>query len=124
MKAQKCVALLFFLLAFGQLCALVMALDRSSTSAAPNSTSRPVYITHVTVIDTKSGKENRDRTVIISGNRILDVEGAAQVRVPAVAKVVDAAGKYLIPYGGNGHRCLQPKYVSRFQPARRARFPD
>jgi imidazolonepropionase-like amidohydrolase len=95
MKAQKCVALLFFLFVFGQLCALVMAQDRSTIFVAPNSTSRPIYITHVTVIDTKSGKEDRDRTVIISGNRILDVKGA--VRVPSGAKVVDATGKYLIP---------------------------
>jgi hypothetical protein len=96
MKAQKCVALIF-LLVFGQLCTLVMAQDRSTTSAPPNSTSRPIYITHVTVIDTKSGKEDRDRTVIISGNRILDIKDAAQVKVPAGAKVVDATGKYLIP---------------------------
>jgi imidazolonepropionase-like amidohydrolase len=72
-----------------------MAQDRSTTSAAPNTAG--IYITHVTVIDTQSGKEDRDRTVVISGNRILEIKDAAQAKVPPAAKVVDATGKYLIP---------------------------
>jgi imidazolonepropionase-like amidohydrolase len=96
MKAQKYVALLFFL-AFVQICAVLVAQDRSITSAARNITSSPTYIIHVTVIGMESGKEDRDRTVIISDNRISDVKDAAQVKVPAGAKVVDASGKYLIP---------------------------
>ena len=45
------------------------AQNRSILPTAPNVVSTPIYITHVTVIDTTSGKEDRDRTVIISGNR-------------------------------------------------------
>ena len=78
-------------------CPLVMAQDRVSTSASPNTTSSPIYITHVAVIDTQSGKEDRDRTVIISGNRILDVKDSKNAKPPMGAKVVDGTNKYLIP---------------------------
>lgn len=73
------------------------AQDRSIASTAPKVVSTPIYITHVTVIDIESGKEDRDRTVIISGNRILDVKDAKQGKTPAGAKVVAGTGKYLIP---------------------------
>jgi hypothetical protein len=36
----------------------------------PSSAGSATYITHVTVIDTKFGKEVQDRTVIILGDRI------------------------------------------------------
>ena len=64
--------------AFLQLFALALAQDRSTNSAALNIANTSIYITHVTVIDTKSGKEDRDRTVIISGNRILDIKDASE----------------------------------------------
>jgi imidazolonepropionase-like amidohydrolase len=84
-------------LAFLQLFALALTQDRSTNSAAPNIASTSIYITHVTVIDTKSGKEERNRSVIISGNRILDIQDSKQAKAPSGAKVVDATGKYLIP---------------------------
>ena len=49
------------------------------------------------MIDTKSGKEDRDRTVIISGNRILDIRDDEHGKALAGTKVVDGTGKYLIP---------------------------
>ena len=55
------------------------------------------YITHVTVIDTETGKEMQDRTVILSGGRISEVRDSKGVKPPASAKVVDGSGKYLIP---------------------------
>jgi imidazolonepropionase-like amidohydrolase len=71
--------------------------DRPIRAAGPNVVSSPIYITHVTVIDTRSGEENRDRTVIISGNRILDIKDAKQVKPPAGGNTIDATDKYLIP---------------------------
>jgi Amidohydrolase family len=73
------------------------AQDRPILPTAPNVVSTLIYITHAIVIDTKSGREDRDRTVIIAGSRILDIKDAALVKVPVGAKVVDATGKYLIP---------------------------
>jgi hypothetical protein len=56
-----------------------------------------ICIVHVTVIDTASGRENRDGLVTILGDRIAGVvEGSAMA--PAVScRVIDGTGKYLIP---------------------------
>jgi hypothetical protein len=75
------------------LCVTVVAQNRSLTSAAQV----PTYITHVTVIDTKTGNEAQDRTVVISGDRISEVRDSKDVKVPSAAKVFDGTGKYLIP---------------------------
>jgi len=56
-----------------------------------------MYITHVTVIDTQTGTESRDQTVVISGDRISDVEHSRKVKPVAGTKIVDGGHKYLIP---------------------------
>ena len=70
---------------------------RPTRAAAPKFVSGLIYITHVTVIDTRSGEEDRDRTVVISGNRILDIKDAKQIKPLAGGNIIDATGKYLIP---------------------------
>ncbi|XVU28576.1 amidohydrolase family protein [Actinoplanes sp. CA-054009] len=50
----------------------------------------------VTVIDARGGVR-RGHTVLIRGDRILDVAPAERVPVPAGATVVDGRGKFLIP---------------------------
>jgi hypothetical protein len=89
--------LLLTLLVFGLRCSVATAPENLTAATALNAPSNSIYITHVTVIDTETGKEDRDRTVIISGNRILEIKDAAHAKVPAGAKVVDGTGKYLIP---------------------------
>jgi hypothetical protein len=54
-------------------------------------------LTRVTVIDATGAPPKPDMTVIISGNRIVELGKAKDVRVPEGAQVVDGAGKYLIP---------------------------
>jgi imidazolonepropionase-like amidohydrolase len=54
-------------------------------------------ITHVTVIDVKSGTALTDQTVIITGAKITEVGNALKVSVPKDASKVDGQGKYLIP---------------------------
>ena len=57
----------------------------------------PIYIVHVTVIDTVTGRELPDRTVVVSGDHIANVI-AGQKAVPrSDAKIVDGKGRYLIP---------------------------
>lgn len=74
-----------------------MVQERPTPVPPPNVASRLVYITHVNVIDTETGKEVTDRTVIISGDRILDVRDSRSVKPPAGARIVDGTAKYLIP---------------------------
>ena len=57
----------------------------------------PIYITHVNVIDTETGKESSNQTVVISGGRISEVKDSKDIKPRADAKIVDGTGKYLIP---------------------------
>jgi len=73
----------------------------SFTAAAQNKpTLAPqsrTYITHVTVIDTETGKEATDQTVVISDGKIFDIANSKTLAVPTSARAVDGRGKYLIP---------------------------
>ena len=70
-----------------------------SAAAQNNSTGAPpqIHITHITVIDTDTGKESRDQTVVISGDKISDVANSEKVVASASARIVDGTGKYVIP---------------------------
>jgi hypothetical protein len=103
MKAQKYVALLFFL-AFVQICAVPVAQDRSGASVSPNAgvpkpidQPAPLAFTHVTVIDATAQPALSDRTVILAGARIQSIGKFSETRVPKNARVIDASGKYMIP---------------------------
>ncbi|HEX9596004.1 MAG TPA: hypothetical protein VF982_03935, partial [Anaerolineales bacterium] len=56
----------------------------------------PLVLTHVTVIDVAGGPPKPDMTVVITDDRISDIGEAKKVSVPPGAKVVNAAGKFLI----------------------------
>lgn len=56
-----------------------------------------IYISHVTVIDTETGKEATDQTVVISDGKIFDVRNSKNLAVPTSSRAVDGRGKYLIP---------------------------
>ena len=57
----------------------------------------PIYLTHVTLVDTVAGRELPDRTVVISGDRISEVTASNRTKVPSDAQVLEGKGKYLIP---------------------------
>jgi hypothetical protein len=80
------------LAALGPLCALA---QERLASTSPQS--GPIYIRHVTVIDTKTGSESKEQSVTLSGERIIEVKADKKATIPAGARVVDATGKYLIP---------------------------
>ena len=80
-------ALLTFLLCF----------SAAAENAASSRSAGRTYITHVTVIDTDTGKELNDRTVEISADRVIAVVRSASISVPKSARVVNGKGKYLIP---------------------------
>lgn len=56
---------------------------------------KSLVIENVAVIDVKTGKVNRDRTVVIRGNRIILVSLKASSLTNIIA--IDGKGKYLIP---------------------------
>ncbi|WLW55774.1 amidohydrolase family protein [Streptomyces sp. SX92] len=54
-------------------------------------------LTHATVIDATGAPAKRDMTVVVSGARIAAVGRTGTVAVPPGARVVDLAGKYVVP---------------------------
>jgi imidazolonepropionase-like amidohydrolase len=80
------------LVAYGLLCAIVAAV----ALASPENPSK-TYITHVTLVDTETGAEASNRTIVIAGERIADVLPDGGSRIPDTAHIVDASGKFLIP---------------------------
>ncbi len=77
------------------LCVLVSHLALGAELEAPPR--EPIAFEHAMVIDVAGGSVLADRSVVISGGRINGVGPAGAVAIPAGARVVDAAGKYLIP---------------------------
>jgi Amidohydrolase family/Domain of unknown function (DUF4440) len=94
------------------LCFTAIAQNRSTS--APES---QIYITHVTVIDTETGKEAPEKTVVITEGKISDISGA-NVAPPAGARIVDGRRKYLIPglwdmhVHGTNYESTLPVYVA------------
>ena len=56
-----------------------------------------VSFAHVNLFDSQSGEILKDRSVVVAGNRIVNVGPSDQVAAPAGAEVIDAAGKTLLP---------------------------
>jgi hypothetical protein len=83
----KSFALLFFLLIFTGVV---------FTQTKPKSPETIVF-SNVTVIDVKNGRQKRDTTVVIKGNRIAAIGQNNRVNVSEKAQIIDARGKFLIP---------------------------
>ncbi len=70
-------------------------------ASAPRRAASPAGVTlaipHVTVVDPASGRVWRDQTVLVAGRRIAAVGPAGRTPVPAGARIVDGAGRFLIP---------------------------
>ena len=58
---------------------------------------RFTVFTHVTLIDAAGGPTQPDMSVIVTNDRITEIGRTAEVSVPQTARVVDAAGKFIIP---------------------------
>jgi hypothetical protein len=56
-----------------------------------------IAIRDVTVLDVTTGSLRADQTILIAGNYITAVGPTDEVRIPAAADVVEAAGRYVIP---------------------------
>ena len=65
--------------------------------ACAHAQSSTVAIRGVTVVDVSDGSLRPGQTVLVAGNRIEAVGSVRGVAVPDDAKVVEAAGRYLIP---------------------------
>src|SRR6185503_18856361 len=93
-------------------------------ATAARGQSPAIAIAGGTVIDGNGGAPLRDATIVVTGSRITAVGPRASVRIPEGARVIDAAGRYIIPgmidtnvhlslYGGNNDRY---ESLVRYQP--------
>lgn len=57
----------------------------------------PVAFTHVRLFDADAGRFLDDRTVVVAGGAVAAVGPAAEVAVPAGARIIDGSGKTLVP---------------------------
>jgi hypothetical protein len=76
---------------------LLLALACSARVPSRGLGQAQLAIANVHVVDVVSGKLLTDQTVLIGGTRILNVEPASRGRIPAGVRVIDGAGKYLMP---------------------------
>ena len=69
-----------------------------ATIVAPSSAADPILaFRHVNVIDATGSPVRPDMTVVVEGQRIVNLGKSGDVQIPKSAKIVDAAGKFLIP---------------------------
>lgn len=64
-----------------------------STSTATET----IVFANVTVINVKSGRQQRNMTIIVRGDRIAEVGRSDRMSTPENARIIDARGKFLIP---------------------------
>ena len=76
---------------------LLSSLFCLASHQAPSANPRSLALTHVTLIDTTGGPAKPDMTVVIAGNRIIEVAKSDQIRPPSNTETVNANGKFLIP---------------------------
>ena len=74
-------------------CLLLMPVSTAQNKPAP----APIVIAHATVINPSTSSIQANRTVVITGDHITSVSDAAKFQSPKNARVIDAAGQYLIP---------------------------
>lgn len=79
--------------------ALCMAALASAAAAARpgGPDTRPIAFVHASVVPMDREAVLRDQTVVVSGGRIAALGPAGRTPVPAGARVIDAAGRYLSP---------------------------
>jgi imidazolonepropionase-like amidohydrolase len=74
-------------------CLLLTPVSTAQNKPAP----APIVIAHATVINPGTSSVQANRTVVITGDHITSVSDGAKFQSPKNARVIDAAGQYLIP---------------------------
>jgi hypothetical protein len=78
------------------LCAVALA-PAAASGLPARSGGRPVAFVHAYVVPMDEDRLLRDQTVVVAGGRIVALGPTGKTPVPAGARVIDAAGRYLAP---------------------------
>jgi imidazolonepropionase-like amidohydrolase len=84
---------MFWFSGVSALCLLLTPVSTAQNKPAP----APIVIAHATVINPGTSSVQANRTVVITGDHITSVSDGAKFQSPKNARVIDAAGQYLIP---------------------------
>lgn len=76
---------------------LVPILAAFAATTLPAQDAATIAITRVAIVDARSPQPERERTILIRGNRIVAVVPSVGAAVPAGARVVDGRGLFAIP---------------------------
>ncbi|HEX8294527.1 MAG TPA: amidohydrolase family protein, partial [Pyrinomonadaceae bacterium] len=101
-----------------QLCAAALLLlgcggPARATGAPARSEGREVAFVNVNVVPMDSERVLAGQTVVVRGDRIVEVGPASKVKVPAGALRVDGRGKYLMPGLAEMHGHIPPPQAPR-----------
>src|SRR5215475_9307105 len=66
-----------------------------------------VVLSHVTVVDVRTGALQKDQTVVLKNERIISISPSESARNPARARIIPCNGLYLIPGLWDMHVHLQ-----------------
>src|SRR5215510_13367632 len=91
---RKIALALKFFTALSLLLAFVSSVSVQSREAAH---ARALAFTHVTVIDGTGAEAKPNFTVVIAGDRIVEIGPQQSARIPNGAQIINANGKFLIP---------------------------
>jgi Tol biopolymer transport system component len=79
-----------------------------------------VAFTHATIVTMRGDEVIDDGTVVVTGNRIAAIGPSASVAIPAGAKVIDAAGKTILPGLIDAHGHIDCCYGTGTSPQKQA----
>ena len=91
----------------GLLLTLTLTLSYAGTQAVAQEASAPLVLKGASVVDVVAERLIPNAVIVIQGDRIADL-GGAHTPIPANARVVDLAGKYVIPGLIDSHSHYQP----------------
>lgn len=63
----------------------------------------PLAVTHVNIVNVKTGKIDPDQTILIDKNAITNVGAYNKINIPDDATIIDASNKYAMPGMTDGH---------------------
>jgi imidazolonepropionase-like amidohydrolase len=69
----------------------------ASVRAQTISSTASIALTHVTIVDVRSGALHADQTVVVEGNLIRSVGPSTSAKPPQRARLIDCSGLFLIP---------------------------
>jgi imidazolonepropionase-like amidohydrolase len=91
-------------MASGRTFLLAIAVVLATTNFSPTSvraqtisSTASIALTHVTIVDVRSGALHADQTVVVEGNLIRSVGPSTSTKPPQRARLIDCSGLFLIP---------------------------